>query len=245
MATIPKPTKRFRPLFTARLDEVAPLARLLWASYLRDRADFVDLLPDDYTAAFDKAFPPKLAAVEKLVTSATQQAKGMVFTAAIDDLYAALPALLNRLEARVRRAEGLSVPAKKFGIAPAREARNDDDKEALAGDLTTLLQNLADNQAALAKKGHTPADTAQFQALHDALVTNTTDQGVSTSTRRQLTQDNVTTINALETVMQEFFDDGKALYERSNPAKLKDYTYKQLLKRVRLARPAAPVPPVG
>lgn len=228
-----KATKRIRPLFDGRLDEVPMLARLLWASYQRDRADFVDLLPDDYTDAFDEAFLKKLEAVVNLVSSATQQAKGMVFTAAIQELYDALPELPNRLEARVRRAEGLTVPAKKFGIALAREARNDDDKEALTGDLNTLLQNMAENKDALAQKGQKPADTKKIQDLYDSLVTKATSQGTNTSTRRQLTQDNVTTINALETLMQDLFDDGKALYERSNPAKTKDYTYKQLLKRVR------------
>ena len=240
MAKSKKPRKRLRPLFNCRLDEVAPLARLLWASYLRDKADFVDLLPDDYTKTFDEAFPKKLEAVEKLVSSATQQAKGMVFTAAIQELYDGLPELLNRLEARVRRAEGLTVPPKKFGIALAREARNDDDKEALAGDLNTLLQNVAENKDALAKKGQKPADTQKIQDLYDNLVTNTTSQGTNTSTRRALTQDNVKVINDLEMPMQEIFDDGKAIYERSNPAKLKDYTYKQLLKRVRLERAAKP-----
>ncbi len=241
MAKALNPQKKLRPLFNGRLEDVAPMARLLWASYLRDKADFVDLLPDDYTKAFDEAFPKKLEAVEKLVSSATQQGKGMVFTAAIQELYDGLPELLNRLEARVRRAEGLTVPAKKFGVSAAREARNHEDKEALADDLKTLLQNVAENQEALAKKGQKPADTKKIQDLYDDLVTNATSQGTNTSTRRLLTQDNVKVINALEMPMQEIFDDGKAIYERSNPAKLKDYTYKQLLKRVRLERAAKPV----
>jgi hypothetical protein len=130
---------RLRPILRCRFDEVAPLARFVWASYQRDKADFVDLLPDDYTADFDKDFAKKLGAVEQLVASSVQQAKGMVFTAQIEALYQELPELLNRLEARVRRAEGLTVPVKKFGIGPAREARSHGDKEELAGDLNTLL----------------------------------------------------------------------------------------------------------
>jgi hypothetical protein len=225
--------KRIRPVFTCRFDEVAPLARLLWASYQRDKADFVDLLPADYTPAFDADFTKKLGALDKLVASSVQQAKGMVFTAQIDTLYEALPELLNRLEARVRRAEGLTVPARKFGIGEARTARNQGDKEELAGDLKTLLQNLAANQDALATKGQQPADTAKIQALYDALVASSTSQGTNASTQRQLTQTNVGTVNELETLMQHLFDDGKSLYERSDKPKLKDYTYKQLLKLVR------------
>ena len=237
--------KRIRPLFTCRFDEVAPLARLLWASYQRDQANFVDLLPDDYTAAFNTDFTKRLGAVEKLVASSVQQAKGMVFTAEIQDLYDALPELLNRLEARVRRAEGLTVPAKKFGIGDARAARNQNDKEELAADLNTLLQNVAANKTALETKGQKTADTKKIQDLYDALVTNSTAQGTNTSTQRQLTQANVETINELEALMQHLFDDGKSLYERSDKTRLKDYTYKQLLKLVRRERVGKAVPPAN
>ena len=241
MATKPKP-KRIRPLFTCRFDEVAPLARLQWASYQRDRADFVDLLPDDYTVAFDSTYTTALKAVEKLVASSVQQAKGMVFTAAIAALYDALPELLNRLEARVRRAGGLTVPAKKFGVGAAREARNQGDHESLADDLNTLLQNVAANQGALKTKGQMPADTKKIQDLHEALVASSTSHGTNASTQRQLTQANVETINTLEMLMQHLFDDGKSLYERSDKARLKDYTYKQLLKQVRRAQPGGAKP---
>ena len=230
-------TKRNRPLFTCRFDEVAPLARLLWVSYQRDRADFVDLLPDDYTDAFDRAYTAGLKAVGKLVATSVQQARGMVFTADIAALYEALPQLLNRLEARVRRAEGLTVAAKKFGIGDARTARNQGDKESLADDLKTLLQNIAANEPALKAKGQQPADTKKLQDLHDSLVDSSTSQGTSVSTQRQLSQANVETINELEKLMQHLFDDGKSLYERSDKTRLKDYTYKQLLKQVRRAQP--------
>jgi protein involved in polysaccharide export with SLBB domain len=64
-------------------------------------------------------------------------------------------------------------------------------------------------------------------------VASSTSQGTNVSTQRQLTQANVGTINELEKLMQHLFDDGKSLYERSDKTRLKDYTYKQLLKLVR------------
>ena len=231
--------KRFRPIFNCRFDELAPLARLLRASYLRDQAAFADLLPDDYTADFLLDFDKQLKAVEKLVAVSVQIAKGMVLTEKVQETYDALPELLNRLQARVRRVEGLTVPAKKFGIEDARQARINQDREDLAGDLKTLLQNIAANAEALIKKGQKPAETAQIQKLYDELVKNTTGHGTSMSTQRQLTQDNTVAVRALSEPMQNLLADGKALYARTNKAKLADYTYKQLLKRVRQTQPAA------
>ena len=178
--------QRLRPIFTCRFDELAPLARLLRASYVRDQPDFADLLPDDYTAVFLTAYDAQLQAVANLVGASVQQAKGMLFTQHIQALYDALPALLNRLAARVRRAEGLAVPASRFGIEPARQARNQHDREGLADDLKTLLQNVAANADALAKKGHKAEETRQLQDLHDALVQDSTAHGSSLSIQRQL-----------------------------------------------------------
>lgn len=59
--------KRLRPILRCRFNKVVPLDRFVWASYQHEKADFVDLLPDDYMAAFDPDFTKKLDAVEKLV----------------------------------------------------------------------------------------------------------------------------------------------------------------------------------
>lgn len=58
---------------------------------------------------------------------------------------------------------------------------------------------------------------------------SSTSHGTNVSTQRQLTQVNVETVNKLEELMQHLFDDDKSLYERSDKARLKDYTYRQLL----------------
>ena len=49
-------------------------------------------------------------------------------------------------------------------------------------------------------------------------------------------------INKLEKLMQHLFDDGKALYERSDKPRLKDCTYRQLLKQVRRSQPGGAQP---
>lgn len=47
-----------------------------------------------------------------------------MLTAGIAAFYEVLPELLNRLRARVRGAEGLTVPATNFKNGVTREARN-------------------------------------------------------------------------------------------------------------------------
>lgn len=228
--------KRETRQFPCRIDELVPLARLLRTNYVRDQADFQSLLPADYTPDFLTDFDARLTAASELEATSTQIARRMMFTGRIATIYQELPKVLDFLEARLRRATPLTVPAKRFGIEAARHARNTQDDPALEQALKTLLQNIGANQAALAARGQQPADTQQLQDLYDALVQGTTGQGTQLSTQMGITQENIQVLNALYQPMALLFKDGKSLYNRSDKVKRQDYTLQQLLKRVRQER---------
>ena len=199
--------------FAFRISELLPLARLLRTSYLRDHDDFVDLLPDDYQPKFLVGFDRAIGVVEQATRSSVAVAQRQLVTARIATALDTLPQLLNRLEARVRRAEGLTVAARKFGIEPVRRDRNNDAHEGLTDSLRTLLQNLETNQKALLAKGQELEETAQLQTLYDDLVADSTAQGSALSDQRLLTADNVKLFRALYAPMKELLDDGKSLYK--------------------------------
>jgi hypothetical protein len=219
--------------FNFRLSELLPVARLLRASYVRDRADFVDLLPEDYKPGFLTDFDGHVKAVEKLVRSSVAVAQRGVITARIEELLGGLPQLLNRLEARVRRAEGLTVAPKKFGIEAVRRDNNNDEHEGLAESLRTLLQNIEANRDALLTKGQKPEENVQIQELYDKLVTDSTAQGSALSDQRLLTADNVKLFRALYAPLKHLMDDGKSLYKTADKVKLQDYTLRKVLQQVR------------
>lgn len=219
--------------FNFRISELLPLARLVRASYVRDQADFLDLLPEDYKPKFLVDFDKSIDAVGQVVRSSVSIAQRQVVTQRIEGLVDALPRLLNRLEARVRRAEGLTLPLKKFGIEAVRRDRNDDEHEGLAESLRTLLQNIATNQKALTNKGLTTDEINQLQSLYDNLITDRTTQGSSLSDQRLLTADNVKLFTALYGFIKQLLDDGKSLYKDGGDPKLKDYTLRKVLQQVR------------
>ena len=219
--------------FAFRLDELLPVARLLRTSYVRDQAAFQELLPEDYKPAFLKDFDAANAAVEKVQRSSVAIAERQLVTQRIAGLLEALPTLLNRLEARVRRAEGLTVPAKKFGIEAVRRDRNDNEHEGLADSLKTLLQNIKTNQDALLAKGQQPAENAQIQSLYNDLVADSTAQGSGLSDQRLLTADNAKLFRALYAPLKHLLADGKSIYQTADRVKLKDYTLRKVLQQVR------------
>jgi len=226
--------------FAFRISELLPIARLLRASYQRDRADFVDLLPEDYKPKFLADYDAALAAVEQATRSSVGVARRQTITARIDALLAGLPQLLNRLEARLRRADNLTVPAKKFGIEPVRRDRNNGEHEGLADSLNTLLQNIEANKAALLTKGQSQAEIDQLRELYDNLVQDGTAQGSSLSNQRLLTAANVQLFRALYAPMKHLFDDGKSLYKTADKTKLKDYTLRNVRQQVRKEQGGTP-----
>ena len=225
--------------FNFRISELLPVARLLRASYVRDQSDFVDLLPEDYKPKFLSDFDDRLGAVEKLVRSSVAVAQRGAITARIAELLTGLPQLLNRLEARVRRAAPLTVAAKKFGIEAVRRDHNNDEHEGLAESLRTLLQNMGANKKALADKGLPQAEIDQLQELYDNLVADGTAQGSALSDQRLLTADNVKLFRALYAPMKHLLDDGKSLYKTADKTRLQDYTLRKILQQVRREQAAA------
>ncbi len=92
------------PKFNFRIAELLSLGCLLRASYVRDQAALADLLPDDYTPAYLAGYDEQIAAVEKLVRTSVTVTERAVITTRIAEALAALPQLLDHLEARVRKA---------------------------------------------------------------------------------------------------------------------------------------------
>ncbi|MBG8553300.1 hypothetical protein [Hymenobacter guriensis] len=222
--------------FTFRHEELVPLAKLLREQYTRDKADFVDLLPDEYTDAFLTEYDRRLAAAGKLVSQLVRQGQAAAIGQRLKEKGEALPALLNRLEARARRVTGLTVPLKKLGLKEVRAAYASNDLENLDTALKDLLQNLTDNATALAAKGHTAAETTKIRQLHTALMADSAAQDATQTSNQRITAANITVLNQLYALMRELMQDGKSLYRGTDKAKLKSYTLRQLLKRVRQQR---------
>lgn len=212
------------------------MARLLRGHYVGDAADFVELLPDEYNENFLPEYDRRLAAANKLVSAQMRQGQAAMIGQRIEEQAKALPGLLNRLEARARRAEGLTVPLKQLGIKATRDAYASDDLEKLDTALKGLLRNLDDNTQALEAKGHLAAETNKLRVLHKALMDDSASQDASQTGSQRETAANVVVYNALWKLMQEVLADGKSLYRGVDKAKLKRYTIKELLKRVRQER---------
>ncbi|WP_400192211.1 hypothetical protein [Hymenobacter sp. B81] len=219
--------------YGCRTEEVLPLARLVRKQVEEDLGEFAELLPEEYGADFLPDFDARLAAAKGATSNRTAQGESTALGDKLATTMKELPRLLNRLEARLRRAQGLTVAARAFGLKEVRAAREAEDVEELEEALGTLLQNVDANAAALAAKGHAAADTAALRGMATALATDLTEQDLTQMRQQRLTQEGVRLYNHLWALVREVLADGKSQYRGVDRAKERSYTLTQLLKRVR------------
>ncbi|RAK63886.1 hypothetical protein DLM85_20275 [Hymenobacter edaphi] len=215
---------------------------MLRAHYQADEADFVELLPEEDGKPFLTDLDARLQAADDSGSQRSAAGRSQQLGQQVQTIMRQLPLLLNRLEARLRRAEGLTVPLKAFGVKAVRDAVVAEDPERLELALKTLLQNLEANAAALQAKGHKAEETEQLRTLRQTLAAGSTAQDVAQTRQQGVTQENLQALSHLCQLMQELMADGKSLYRGVDKAKVKNYTLTQLLKRVRREREAKEEP---
>ena len=135
-----------------RIGELPTVATFLRESLVRDLADFTAYIPD-FDGAYVAALNTKIVDVDAIVNpkKLTGELKLMTERIAINEY--SLQELMSKLEGYVKRAAGLTVSVKDFGIKEVRVNYAQDDQEGLDSALGYLLQNITDNFLALKTKG--------------------------------------------------------------------------------------------
>jgi len=217
---------------TCRIEEVPAIGGFLINSLNTDLADFT-LFSPLYDAAFVASAQADLAAVTALIQPKTLTGELKVITLRIYNNMAALPQKIDFLEGYIKRATGLTVAAKDFGISAIRKANNKGDVEALISALnfTLALVNNPTNKPLLAAKGYTPAQNNALTTISTQLAADNVAQNAKVNERNNLVTANYGVINDFWKLLTDISDAGKRIYKSSN--KKDDYTIAALKRRIR------------
>jgi hypothetical protein len=99
--------------------------------------------------------------------------------------------------------------------------------------LLTIDSNITKYYDQLTAKGLTEPLKTKFLDARTALADDKNKRYTLVSSRAALVQNNMGMLNALHAQMVEICDIGKILFKQTDKAKLKDYTFAQLMKQVR------------
>ena len=95
------------------------------------------------------------------------------------------------------------------------------------------MANIQTYKASLAEQGLTDELIDSLTAAFNSLEADKQQQIEITSNRRSIVQNNVSLLNELYDQISEILSVGKILYKGKDAAKLSDYTFSELLKKVR------------
>lgn len=215
-------------------DEELPVVCKFTALNLnRDLSEFSAYSPR-FTSEYVSGFESDIRAAMDLVEPASETLELKMIHA---DQVSAMDGLLdpiNRLGGYVNLAQlSPAISTADFGISSLRKAINKRDPEGVVGSLHVINSNVDKFKPALAEQGLTEELVAQLK-LAAVDIDNGKQRLYEIKQRRKaLVQNNLSVLNSLFAKQTEILSVGKILYKQTDPVKLQEYSFTQLMKNVR------------
>jgi hypothetical protein len=224
--------KKIKKLFHGKIDDLPVIAEFVLESLERDIKDF---------SAYSPVFTPEFIVIVRGKVVVCQGAmRAWVFikelkstTAKLYGEIAGARVKVNALEGYVKLASNnLDVAPKDMGIHEVRKAINADNAETLPHAIRQLLVSVKRNFAALQAVGLKQCLVDELEAQPAVIDELNLRQNTLESERNRLTEADMHLFNDLWLTIAPIFETGKALYKGVDEAKLKDYTFAELERRL-------------
>ncbi len=219
--------------YNCKNEELPIINGFVALSLERDHQPFSGYSPV-FNQLYIDSYKASIAAVQELVAPKSETVELKLINEHSYSVCDALIDSINRLEGYIQLA-GASIPMTKtdFGTVKMRKNAYAHEVESLLPLLLTVDANITKYYTQLTAKGLTDELKAKFLDARTALADDKNKRYTLVSTRAAMVQNNQGMLNALYTQMVEICDIGKILFKQTDKAKLKDYTFAQLMKQVR------------
>lgn len=219
-------------LIKCRIEEVPAIGKILLETLSPNLADFTAFSPD-FNATYITNGNNKLTAITALINPKQLTAELKVITLRIYGNMDSLRPKIDFLEGYIKRATGLTIGVKDFGISEVRQANNKGDVEGLVDALAFLLTNVSNNMAALTAKGYSPAQHTALTSIKTNLTNDNTAQNTKLNDRNNKVTANHGLINDFWALLTDISDAGKRIYKSTAKNKVNDFTIAELVRRIR------------
>lgn len=227
-------------IYKCKDEELVLIATFTHFSFKRDVADFSAFSPK-YNTEFATQLEAQVELITNLVQPSTEILAKKIITNSIDTICATCSAKAQHLEGYLLIAKAqLPVSKNDFGLVAWRKAINKADIEAIINSLDVVIQNIEANLPALKAAGMSDQYVADLKTAHTQLASNRQQQFEIDSNRQAIVQNNLSALNDLFAQLKELYAIGKILYYNTNKAKYKEYTFTELLKKVKQTTKTTP-----
>jgi hypothetical protein len=223
---------KMKKLFHGRIEVLPVIGQFVVESYSRDVADF---------SAYSPVFTVGLVAeIEKQIELCRNATRSWIFIKELKTVSVALYATIGSVRVKMNALEGyvhlagstLDLTYADFGIVEVRRAVSRKNAETVPEAIRQLLINVKRNFTALQAVGMQQTLYAEIEKLAMEIDRLNARQNVVESERNLQTEADLHLFNDLWLAIAPIFETGKALYRGVDEARLKDYTFAQLEKRL-------------
>jgi len=219
--------------FNCKNEELPLVCEFVATSLERDQPLFNNYSPL-FNLAYVDGFKAKIMAVEELVNPASETLALKLINEHSYSILDEMIGSINHLEGYISLAgKNVPVSATDFGLTILRKSARSRDIENVLSQLRTVNKTIAKYRTELNEAGLTDALVANFTDAVTLLNSDKKEGYKIISNRAALVQNNMGLLNELNDQMGSICDIGKILFKQTDKAKLKDYTFAQLMKKVR------------
>lgn len=221
--------------FNCKDEELPVVCGFAAISLTRDLNDFTGYSPM-FDAEYVAGFKTKINVVQELVQPKSETVELKVITERINNSLDAMISPINYLDGYLELAsKKVPISATDFGLTQLRKSVRSRDIENVLKLLRTVNGNVNKYKDDLMAKGLTEQQIAKFTEVVITLAEDKNKKYKLISNRTAIVQNNLVILNELNDQMAEICKIGKILYKQTDKAKLKDYTFAQMMKQVRRA----------
>lgn len=219
-------------IFNCKNEELPVIGRFVLSNLKIDLPAFTAFSPEinqEYVAEFEA----HTVRAENLVSTKSKMTEVKASTMRLYSTMESITDPLNRLAGYINMAK-LPITLTAFGITGARRKITSKDAEGLMHQLQAVSTNIEKNKEILLKKGLTEEAAKFFIDVRTQIAADNLLQYEVVENRKQLVQQNKQVLNELYKKIAEVCNIGKILFKNVDAVKLKQYTFSQLIKRVRV-----------
>jgi hypothetical protein len=226
--------------FSCKDEELLPIGKRTLFSLKRDLAEFTAYSPvmnEEYVSETEA----KISTAEDLLAPQAETLAMGLINDRLNVSYSDLLNNLNKVEGYLKLTiKSLGITANGFGISSLRAAVNAKDAEAVVKRLSVVQLNINNYKAPLTAVGLTQDLIDSLETIRKSIDSDRLEQYEILTRRKSLVQNNRSVLNDLSTRISEIQAIGKVLYKGSDAVKLSEYTFTQLLTKVRQVSKAKP-----
>jgi len=233
--------------YSCKDEELTAIAGFVLFSFGRDSSDFSAYSPV-FDSGYNARFQSKIEAARELVQPRLETIELKTVT---DGIYKALDQLnvkVGFIEGYLQLASQIPISATDFGILPFRKSVRYHDLESVFTHIRTIEANIQRYKDLLMDAGLKQPVIDEFNATLEHLIIQRNRRYQLISERNLRVQSNLGLLNDLYNDISTICKIGKIIYKIAAPAKIKEYTFAQLMKQVRRTekpaeeKPAQPTP---